>query len=74
MQSSDIPISQKAEKTTRKIRTLEGDYFRELPIIAMSANAYDEDVRRCLEAGMNAHLAKPFQPEVLIELLSQYLN
>jgi len=40
----------------------------------MSANAYDEDVRRCLEAGMNAHLAKPFQPEVLIELLSQYLN
>ena len=61
-------------EATRKIRTLEGDYFRELPIIAMSANAYDEDVRRCLEAGMNAHLAKPFQPEVLIELLSQYLN
>ena len=61
-------------QATRKIRTLEGDYFRELPIIAMSANAYDEDVRRCLEAGMNAHLAKPFQPEVLIELLSQYLN
>lgn len=59
-------------EATRAIRALEGDYFRTLPIIAMSANAYDEDVRDCLEAGMNAHLAKPYQPEALVRLLQKH--
>ncbi len=54
---------------TREIRTFD----REIPIIAVSANAYEEDVRACLEAGMNAHLAKPFQPEDLLKLLEKYL-
>lgn len=48
-----------------------GDYCRNLPIIAMSANAYEEDVKACLDIGMNAHIAKPFQPEQLYKLLEQ---
>ena len=61
-------------EATRAIRALEGDYFRELPIIAMSANAYDEDVKSCLEAGMNAHIAKPFQPQALLSCLQEYIR
>ena len=56
-------------EATREIRTFDS----QISIIAMSANAYEEDVRACLEAGMNAHLAKPFQPEDLLRLLRTYL-
>ena len=56
---------------TRAIRALGGEAWQKLPIIAMSANAYEEDVRSCLEAGMNAHIAKPFEPEKLRALLQK---
>ena len=56
-------------EATRAIRALEGDYCKTLPIIAMSANAYDEDVKACLAVGMNAHIAKPFNPDDLLKLL-----
>ena len=56
-------------EATRAIRAIDP----KIPIIAMSANAYEEDVQACLDAGMNAHLAKPFQPEQLRRLLQQYL-
>ena len=49
-------------------------FDKSIPIIAMSANAYTEDVKACLDAGMNAHLAKPFQPEELLRLLRRYLG
>ncbi|MBO6150624.1 MAG: response regulator, partial [Clostridium sp.] len=55
------------------IRVMEGSYFKEIPIIAMSANAYDEDVRDSLRSGMNAHIAKPYQPEDLMALLGKYI-
>ena len=45
----------------------------EIPIIAMSANAFQEDVERSLNAGMNAHTTKPIEIEKLVELLSTYL-
>lgn len=61
-------------ESTKKIRALEGAYYQSLPIIAMSANAYDEDVKECLEAGMNAHIAKPFNPTDLIRLLDKHLK
>ena len=61
-------------ESVRAIRTLEGDYFAALPVIAMSANAYDEDVKDCLAAGMNAHIAKPFQPDALVKLLCSYIH
>ena len=61
-------------EATKEIRALEGDYFKTLPVIAMSANAYDEDVKACLAAGMNAHLAKPFNPEDLFQLLYEQIR
>jgi len=59
-------------EATRAIRALEGTWCRTLPIIAMSANAYDEDVKACLASGMNAHIAKPFNPDDLIKLLHEH--
>lgn len=61
-------------ESTRGIRALEGEYYKTLPIIAMSANAYDDDVRNCLEAGMNAHIAKPFNPDDLQKLLHEQIK
>ena len=43
-------------------------------IIAMTANAFDEDVQRSLQAGMNAHLSKPVEPERLFETLEQLIG
>lgn len=45
-----------------------------IPIIAMSANAFDEDVQRSLQSGLNAHLTKPIQTEILFETLKKFLN
>ena len=60
-------------EATRAIRSLGDGRFRALPIIAMSANAYDEDVRECLDSGMNAHIAKPYNPDALIALLNDHI-
>ena len=56
-------------EATEAIRALDGDYYKTLPIIAMSANAYDDDVKACLASGMNAHIAKPYDPDDLLKLL-----
>jgi two-component system sensor histidine kinase/response regulator len=47
------------------IRNLNRADSRTVPIIAMTADAYAEDVQRCLDAGMNAHLAKPIDPAAM---------
>ena len=60
-------------EATRAIRALEGEYYKQIPIIAMSANAYDEDVSNCLKAGMNAHMAKPFNTDDLLKLLHTWI-
>ena len=60
-------------QATRAIRSLPGAYCRTLPIIAMSANAYDEDIQASLTSGMNAHIAKPFQLDDLIKTLCRYI-
>ena len=48
---------------TKSIRSLNRKDAKTIPIIAMTANAFDEDVQRSLQAGMNAHLSKPVEPE-----------
>ncbi len=59
---------------TRAIRALEREDADSIPIIAMTANAYDEDRRRCLDAGMTAHIAKPIDGETLVQVLAQYIK
>jgi CheY-like chemotaxis protein len=46
----------------------------EIPIIAMTANAYREDIDRALESGMNGHLAKPIDMEAVVRLLREKLE
>jgi two-component system, sensor histidine kinase and response regulator len=58
-------------EATRAIRA-QAEY-RELPILAMTANAFESDRRQCIEAGMNDHLAKPIAPERLTETLARWL-
>ena len=59
---------------TRTIRALSRPDAAEIPIIAMTADAYAEDVERCLKAGMNAHLAKPLNPEDLRRTLAGWMG
>lgn len=57
---------------TRAIRSLARADAKTIPIIAMTANAFDEDAKKCIEAGMNAHLTKPIEIDHVIEVLGQY--
>lgn len=56
---------------TRMIRALDRTDVRTIPIIAMTANAFDTDVKESLRAGMTAHLSKPIEPEKLYETLAK---
>ena len=47
---------------------------RNIPIIAMTADAFSEDIRCCLQSGMNAHVAKPLDMKVLLRLIQKYLR
>ena len=60
-------------EATAAIRKLDRPDAKVIPIIALTANAFDEDVQRSLQAGLNAHLSKPVQPEVLFETLEGML-
>ena len=60
-------------EATRTIRALDRPDAKSIPIIAMTANAFDEDVQHSLQMGMNAHLSKPVEPEHLYETLSRMI-
>ena len=57
---------------TKRIRAMNRQDAKDIPIIAMTANAFEEDARRCMEAGMNAHLSKPFQMKKVIETIAEF--
>lgn len=58
---------------TREIRKMSRPDALQIPIIAMSANAYDEDMQMSIAAGMNAHLAKPIEPVLLLKTIENYV-
>ena len=60
-------------EATRIIRAMDREDASRIPIIALTANAFDEDVQRSLQAGLNAHLSKPVEPETLFETLEKYV-
>ena len=60
-------------EATRTIRALNRPDAAIIPIIALTANAFDEDVQRSLQAGMNAHLSKPVEPERLYQTLEELI-
>ncbi|SHK56207.1 extracellular solute-binding protein, family 3 [Hespellia stercorisuis DSM 15480] len=60
-------------KAAKKIRNLQRGDAAAIPIIAMTANAFDDDRRETKEAGMNEHLSKPIAPEKLYQVLIEYV-
>ena len=61
-------------EATQTIRAMDREDAKTLPIIALTANAFDEDVQRSMQAGLNAHLSKPVQPELLYETLESLIK
>ena len=61
-------------EATMAIRAMERSDAKIVPIIALTANAFDEDVQRSLQAGLNAHLAKPVNPDVLFDTLEKMIG
>lgn len=60
-------------ESTRAIRALDHPDAQTIPIIAMTADAFSEDIKRCMESGMNAHTAKPINLTEMISLLKKYI-
>jgi CheY-like chemotaxis protein len=61
-------------EATKVIRSLTREDAKKVPIIAMTADAFEDDVKKALASGMNAHLAKPVSPEDLYKTLEKVLQ
>lgn len=61
-------------EATKRIRQLDNEALRNIPIVAMTANAFDEDKRAAIQAGMNAHVAKPIDMDLLLKTLTNILK
>jgi CheY-like chemotaxis protein len=60
-------------EATRRIRALRLPNAKNIPIVAMTANVFKDDIEKSLEAGMNSHIGKPLDIEVVMEKLRVYL-
>lgn len=61
-------------EATRRIRRINREDCKRIPIVAMSANAFDEDVKHSLASGMSGHLSKPIDIDKMSKMLSKYLR
>ncbi len=61
-------------EATRTIRSMDREDAKKIPIIALTANAFDEDVQRSMQAGLNAHLSKPVEPDTLFDTLEKLIK
>ena len=61
-------------EATRRIRAMESPACKNMPIIAMTANAFEEDRRAAIAAGMNGHVAKPIDVGSLLKTLSEVMK
>ena len=59
-------------EATKEIRSLPRSDAKKIPIIAMTADAYDDDVKKCFAAGMNEHISKPIDPALLFRTLQKF--
>jgi len=60
-------------EATRRIRAIEHPRAKTIPIVAMTANVFKEDVNKCLNAGMNDHVGKPIEMNAVLNKLRYYL-
>ena len=60
-------------EATEAIRAMDREDAKRIPIIALTANAFDEDVQKSLQAGLNAHLTKPVDIDILFETLEKMI-
>lgn len=66
----DIQMPKKnGYETAVEIRSWDGEYWKNIPILAMTANAFDEDREKALAMGMNAHIAKPLQEQMVLKTI-----
>lgn len=61
-------------ESAKAIRALENDYAKNIPIIALTANAFAEDIAKVREAGMNQHMAKPIDFDQLLSVMDEYIG
>lgn len=60
-------------EATKVIRSMDRADAQTVPIIALTANAFDDDVQRSMQAGLNAHLSKPVEPDQLFATLENLI-
>lgn len=68
-----MPVMDGMEATTC-IRSLHRADAATVPVIALTANTFQEDIDACLQAGMNDHVGKPINPKTLYATIAKYLN
>jgi CheY-like chemotaxis protein len=60
-------------EATKRIRRMDNPLAKTIPIIAMTANVFQDDIEKCLAAGMNGHIGKPLNPADLLHIVKQFI-